>query len=340
MEHQMEDSESAVQTVQAARLSFKFERLRERLRDAIVAGEFKGRLPGERQLAARFRVNAKTLSKALTDLAAEGLLDRRVGRGTYVRGADSGPVTKPSRWLVLTSPDSACPLWSALSARFPDSMLQPVDRSLRPSQLHGFDVVLDAAQSPPDSAMLRDLVVRNIPVVSLDKAPGLVSTHSVAVDTGLAGWQLGRRAVEAGHRRLAVLETDEAQSLYHGVVSAARERHDVHVRPIRLADLPEVVRGDHASTAVVCGTTELARRAMTLLATESGVGKSISVSAAGIADGPLPCVGYFVSVDRMIEAIESVAVDGYSRGPIHLWLSGQYDEPIESLDTGRRGQSG
>src|ERR1700752_3463931 len=72
---------------QDARLSYKFQRLRERLRSAITSGELTGKLPGERQLARRFRVNAKTLSKALTDLAAEGLLERNIGRGTYVRGS-------------------------------------------------------------------------------------------------------------------------------------------------------------------------------------------------------------------------------------------------------------
>src|SRR4051794_17494671 len=69
------------------RLSYKFQRLREKLRAAIASGELSGKLPGERQLARRFRVNAKTLSKALTDLAAEGLLERSIGRGTFVKGS-------------------------------------------------------------------------------------------------------------------------------------------------------------------------------------------------------------------------------------------------------------
>src|SRR6266566_7947725 len=66
-------------------LSYKFQRLREKLRAAVASGELSGKLPGERALARRFHVNAKTLSKALTDLAAEGLLDRSIGRGTYVK---------------------------------------------------------------------------------------------------------------------------------------------------------------------------------------------------------------------------------------------------------------
>src|SRR5687767_9004469 len=84
----------------AGRMSYKFQRLREKLRIAVASGELTGKLPGERALAKRFHVNAKTLSKALTDLAAEGLLDRSIGRGTYVKGATPAPAA-PARWLVL-----------------------------------------------------------------------------------------------------------------------------------------------------------------------------------------------------------------------------------------------
>src|SRR3954469_8497024 len=81
-------------------LSYKFQRLREKLREAVTSGELVGKLPGERALARKFHVNAKTLSKALTDLAAEGVLDRSIGRGTYVKG--TAPATSGTgRWLLL-----------------------------------------------------------------------------------------------------------------------------------------------------------------------------------------------------------------------------------------------
>src|SRR3954470_19540942 len=82
-------------------MSYKFQRLREKLRAAIASGELVGKLPGERALAKRFHVNAKTLSKALTDLAAEGVLDRSIGCGTYVKGSAPTPAVS-GRWLVLT----------------------------------------------------------------------------------------------------------------------------------------------------------------------------------------------------------------------------------------------
>src|SRR3954463_6352382 len=94
---------STADETNTTRLSYKFQRLREKLRDAVASGELSGKLPGERALARRFNVNAKTLSKALTDLAAEGLLDRSIGRGTYVKGSEPEAVTT-GRWLVLCDP--------------------------------------------------------------------------------------------------------------------------------------------------------------------------------------------------------------------------------------------
>src|ERR1700691_2519383 len=87
-------------------LSYKFQRLREKIRQAVAKGELAGKLPGERALAKRFHVNAKTLSKALTDLAAEGLLDRSIGRGTYVQGSAPQPSAR-GRWLGRCDPGHA-----------------------------------------------------------------------------------------------------------------------------------------------------------------------------------------------------------------------------------------
>jgi len=76
------------------RLSYKFQRLREEIRVAILRGEFRHRLPGERVLGRRYGANAKTVNKALCDLTGEGLLVRHIGRGTFVaagrwQGGDS-----------------------------------------------------------------------------------------------------------------------------------------------------------------------------------------------------------------------------------------------------------
>ena len=42
------------------------------------------RLPSERDLAERFKVSRMTLRQAITLLVEEGILERRVGSGTYI----------------------------------------------------------------------------------------------------------------------------------------------------------------------------------------------------------------------------------------------------------------
>ena len=150
-------------------MSYKFQRLREKLRHAIASGELSGKLPGERALARRFHVNAKTLSKALTDLAAEGVLDRSIGRGTYVKGQAPAPSAATKRWLLLCDPEDAdsC-LVRLLKEAEPDLLVATDVKDMRPSFLGGISAVIDFARATPE-AFLRDLVVRNVPVVAVGR---------------------------------------------------------------------------------------------------------------------------------------------------------------------------
>ena len=60
------------------------EHVAEAIERAIFAYEFRGRLPPERELAARYAVSRATLREALSLLVARGLLTRRQGSGTYI----------------------------------------------------------------------------------------------------------------------------------------------------------------------------------------------------------------------------------------------------------------
>ena len=61
----------------------------EQIREAIARGQLRPgqRLPTERELARRFGVSRVTVRQALAALKAVGLLESRVGDGTYLRGA-------------------------------------------------------------------------------------------------------------------------------------------------------------------------------------------------------------------------------------------------------------
>ncbi|MFN7189828.1 MAG: GntR family transcriptional regulator, partial [Rhodospirillales bacterium] len=62
------------------------------LREQIAAGAFEGaaRMPTEAQISADFSVSRITAKRALDELAAEGLVVRRRGRGTQLVGQVAG----------------------------------------------------------------------------------------------------------------------------------------------------------------------------------------------------------------------------------------------------------
>lgn len=66
------------------------------LQREIAAGKYRdGRMPSEMQLVRRFGLSRPTVARALIDLQKIGLLDRRVGSGTYLR-----TVHEPSNKLL------------------------------------------------------------------------------------------------------------------------------------------------------------------------------------------------------------------------------------------------
>lgn len=57
------------------------------LRRRIAAGEFPGRLPGEKALSQAYEVALGTIRKALAQLRSEGLIATDKGWGSYVVAA-------------------------------------------------------------------------------------------------------------------------------------------------------------------------------------------------------------------------------------------------------------
>jgi DNA-binding FadR family transcriptional regulator len=68
------------------------------LREGIAAGRWRpgDRLPTERDLARQFGLARNTLRRRLDDLAAEGLIERMTGSGTYVAERTAGPAAGAS----------------------------------------------------------------------------------------------------------------------------------------------------------------------------------------------------------------------------------------------------
>jgi DNA-binding LacI/PurR family transcriptional regulator len=74
----------------------KHREISHRLRADIAVGRYglDQRLPSESQLVKEFGVSRPTVARALLDLQAEGLVERRAGSGTYVRSAVTPAATR------------------------------------------------------------------------------------------------------------------------------------------------------------------------------------------------------------------------------------------------------
>lgn len=306
-------------------MSYKFQRLREKIRRAVESGELAGKLPGERELARRFRVNAKTLSKALTDLAAEGLLHRSIGRGTFVSSADAAQPQAAGPWLLLVDEQADSSVIRQLRVVNPQAQLSDDAGGLRPSYLNQFSAVIDLAAQTPQW-LLRDLVVRNIPVVAVGRDPRVFSTHAVLLDAHLGVSQLTRKLALAGHRRFLAVEARGHKAVADAIrQTAGRYCSDFCVDGCYAEDVAGALDG--GAVAAICGSTSLAMQTLqTLAAAQIPVPDQISIAAVGWDDDEYPCTGYFVAASQQAAAVAELLQHGQGGRPVTLWLAGKMVE--------------
>ena len=305
------------------RLSYKFQRLREQLRQAIASGELAGKLPGERELSRRFSVNAKTLGKALTDLAAEGILERAVGRGTFVRGSE--PAASAEKWLIACPPESVdSPVCRALLGLCPNAEFLTHAQPVRPGFLNAFSAVIDVAQTLPDE-IIRNAIVRGLTVVRFGSEPTLLSTHAVLADTLLGAQCLAREMMLLGHRRFVTIDARQPLAAEGVRIAALRYAPDSAVESGAVMQLEQFrLRG---FTAVICNTR---RSAIAAFAELKRLGVSIpgevSLAAVGTGEGDWPCNGYFINAAQAAETIAELLRQPASQRPTTVWLTGQHQD--------------
>ncbi len=309
---------------QSSRLSYKFQRLREKLRTAVVRGELSGKLPGERQLAKRFHVNAKTLSKALTDLAAEGVLDRSIGRGTFVKGSGTPAPANHERWLVICDPDQTNSKVIDYLQQMNQNLQVVTDTtSLRPSLLNAVKAVIVQSSSTPD-AFIRDLVVRNITVVLVGREPSTYSVNAVLVDRALGASYLARDMMLWGHRHFVAVERRGQSSIAEAIRrAAARYAPEASVDSAHAADVPHAV--EQGASAVICDSRRTAVQTCDALQRqEILVPARASVAAIGSGWGDYPCSGYFVHSQQKAQTVVQLIRDLHAKRPTTLWLTGEF----------------
>lgn len=305
------------------RLSYKFQRLRERLREAIETGVLQGKLPGERALARQFRVNAKTLSKALTDLAAEGLLERTIGRGTFVRGQSEGGINRAGKWLILFNPGRTCDgLADALAAAAGESILVSDPEAVRPSMLSGVTAAIDVHGTVPETTQ-RDLLLRGIKFVLIDRAPSNFSAFSVLIDRVYCVHKLSQKLVLAGHQHIGIVGSDP--DLLASARHAARRLEE---RTELLSVSPDDTATLQKLDAVITQDFVLARRVRDSLERAGrSVPGDVSLLTLGVDDGLFPAFsGIYLSRSQIADTIRHLLAESNSTKPRPIWLVGsEYD---------------
>lgn len=311
------------------RLSYKFQRVREKLRQAILNKEFTGKLPGERQLAKRFRANAKTISKALTDLAAEGLLERGIGRGTFVKhqAQAATPPPAPDRWLLICAPDQLnltlirmiCQA-NAMTTVISDSS------NLRPSFLNQFKAVIDLASAGTSEQLLRDMVVRGLNVVLVDRESESYLMNAVEVDRTLGASCLARDLMLQGHRHFLAVER-RGHTIFADTIRRAAQRYapDSVLEAGGASDT--VAALERGVTAFLCDTRQAAIQVREIIQRRGmAIPAELSLAAVGAGLEEYPCTGYFVHARQKADAIVNLLRDGKAKRPTTLWITGNYIE--------------
>lgn len=74
-----------------------YARIKDRIRESILNGQLRDRerLPADRELATILELDRSTVARAYAELAAEGLVESSVGRGTFVTRTESSMDSVP-----------------------------------------------------------------------------------------------------------------------------------------------------------------------------------------------------------------------------------------------------
>lgn len=233
------------------RLSYKFQRLRERIRGDLLGGLFGDRLPGERELGRRYQANAKTVNKALSDLASEGLLIRRIGRGTFVANGAEETASRghavfgcfhvsngshdqlQARFVagLKSAADAAGCRWRDFAvSHLPDSGRIPLSawpgRERRAvNALFSIPIApLGRARSRPSRDLVMEAYRRHVPIVLIGACPTDPKLNAVVPDYVDAGYRVTEHLCRLGCESIVAIHYEsgrEADFVLSGCRTAA-----------------------------------------------------------------------------------------------------------------------
>lgn len=199
----------------------KYEQIFRDLRERIASGEYAPgcAVPSEMELAREWNVSRITSRKALAMLAESGLVDRRRGKGSFVRvpaAPDGGAA--PAKYIAL--------IMDHFSASFGSDLLRSIERTcagrgvnlllyctygsfeeenraLERAVAAGAEgLLLICAQGETYNDAILRLALKRFPIVLVDRILKGIAIPCVMTDNALAARTLTEEMLARGHRRL------------------------------------------------------------------------------------------------------------------------------------------
>ncbi len=198
-----------------------YKQFEEGLRGQILRGELLlgTLLPSETQFCRDYGLSRVTVRKALDRLAADGLIRREVGRGTFVNDPRRHPSSSALALFGFVSIGDATPFALEIlrgvedAARregyhvlFTCSNYDPAQEGEHVQSLiaRGVDALIILPTFQP-SPVLSEVVASGFPCVLVDRYFDGVPLDCVTSDNELGGYQATRHLLELGHRRIGFI---------------------------------------------------------------------------------------------------------------------------------------
>jgi hypothetical protein len=192
---------------------------------------------------------------------------------------------------------------------------------MRPSFISQFSAVIDCSKSTPES-FHKDLLVRGISILLLNREPASFKVHAVLLDRVHASSCLARDIFLAGHRQVLVIEDTSEHAVSNAVrTAAARYAPHAKVESAPLANITAIM--DRANSAIVCDGEAAAAEVFQVSQSHPHVARMTWAAVGTWAGTPL-CTGYFVTPTELALAAANLLKTAHMHRPTILWLSGTH----------------
>lgn len=238
------------------------------LRARIAAGEFPADalLPPEAELAERYQVSRATVRLALQELAVQGLVQRRPGKGTFVAGplAPSENARKRSRLVGFVAPSEKDTLLMDI-LNGAESVLRDHDYSLIYESAHNdsqieanrFEdllahdvagIIIFPLAEAEEAAAIRRVLAAGVPVVLVDREVNGVRLPVVMADHFAGAYEGVHHLLALGHRRVVcVAHPSDSSSVRDRIAGYQQAMRDASLLPyatVTLRSVGQVVAND------------------------------------------------------------------------------------------------